>query len=185
MADYLHNKCCVFRPRFGEIYKVGTQDGSSEETLTYILQDETGAEYPAVLVDKEVVFDATANDIRLGKVAATGEGVTTGEKVIPSYHTTEAVRAVPVGSEFTIPLPDLDKYAYTKLQALICPFNTSMADSVSVQKVSILDKVYEANSVIEIATVVKDAETKSIKLGIKNDGTIPYIIRFFTYKEIY
>lgn len=185
MADYLHNKCCVFRPRFGEIYKIGVPGGeSSEETLTYILQDETGAEYPAVLVDEKVVFTATANDIRQGKVAATSEGVTEGTKVIPSYHITASVKIVPAGSKFEIYLPNLDTYDFTELQCLICPFNCTITNSVSTEKVVIGNDLYNVQSTLSISTVIRDSENKSIDFGITNETEVPYLIRFFTYKEI-
>ena len=54
-----------------------------DDTQAYILVDESGKESPAVLVDKETVFDATANDIREGKTAATEAGVTVGTLVVP------------------------------------------------------------------------------------------------------
>jgi hypothetical protein len=151
---------------------------------TVLLVDENGAELVATRAGEEVIFTATANDIRAGKVAANDEGVVTGEKVIPSCHTTETTRYIPVGSAVTIPLPILDKYDYTKLQVVICEFNTSITDSVSVIKTSILDKVYNVNSVAEIANVVKDSVNKSINLGITNDTEKPFVVRCFTYKEI-
>ena len=91
------------------------------------------------------MFDATANDIRLGKVAATESGVTTGTKDIPAYHTTEGVEKIPAGSALTIPMFS-DKCQYTKLQALICTFNTLVSDSVATEKVSIDGKVYNVGS---------------------------------------
>ena len=57
---------------------------------TFLLCDEAGTEVVAVVVGEETLFTATENDIRLGAVAATDKGVTTGEKFIPSYVVTEA-----------------------------------------------------------------------------------------------
>lgn len=165
---------------------VGNIVGGSFQALSksFILKTEDGQEIPAVLVDQQVVFTATPNDIRCGKVAATGDGVTVGEKVIPSYHTTEMHWYVPVGSKFIIPLSDMDRYDYTKLQVIICKYNTSVEDSVLSEKVAILDKVYNVGSNIELSTVRKDKNTKSIDLGITNDSDHPCVIRCFTYKEI-
>lgn len=158
--------------------------GKNTPADTYILVDTTGKEIVGTLVNNETVFTATANDIREGMIAATDSGVTTGSKVIPSYHTTETTRYIPVGSAVTIPLPILDKYDYTKLQVVICEYNTSMSKSVSVIKTAILNKVYDVNSVTEIAEVKKDSVNKTIDLGITNDTEKPFVIRCFTYKEI-
>ena len=157
------------------------------DSATYILVDDNGNEAVGVVVDNEVVFDATANDIRQGKVAATSEGVTVGSKVIPSYHTTEGSRVIPVGSQLdiTFGLDELDLYDYTKLQVIICPFRTSLAKSVGAEKVVINDNVYEVGNTISLSVVTKDISSKHINLGISNEGTVPYILRYFTYKEIY
>lgn len=45
---------------------------------TLILVDENGVEVVAVMTDEEVDLTATANDIRLGVVAVTDEGIVTG-----------------------------------------------------------------------------------------------------------
>lgn len=163
---------------------IGNAVGGIPFAKSYILETEDGTEIPAVLTDKEIVFTATTNDIREGKVAATGSGVVTGEKVIPSYNTIELERYVPNGSEFIIPLSELDMYDYTKLQVIICKFDTSLKDSVMAQKVAILDKVYDVGSDKVLATVIKDKNTKSINLGITNNSGHPCVIRCFTYKEI-
>lgn len=160
--------------------------GVGSEANTYILVDENGNEIPAVFVSEETVFNATANDIREGMVAATDNGVTIGTKDIPTYNTYEGMRLIPVGSTFTIPSIDTDinNYDYTKLQAVFCTYNTSMANSVSTDKVSIEDHVYNVNSIEPISTVVKDHDNKSINFGITNNTDKPCVIRFFTYKEV-
>lgn len=163
---------------------IGNAVGGIPFAKSYILETEDGTEIPAVLTDKEIVFTATTNDIREGKVAATGSGVVTGEKVIPSYHTTESARYISAGSEFTIPLPNLDLYDYTKLQVIICRFKNSLSESVISEKVAISDKVYNVGSDTVLATVIKDRNHKTINLGITNNSEYPCVIRFFTYKEI-
>lgn len=156
-----------------------------EEAQTYILQDEDGNEVTAVFVENETVFDATADDIRLGKTAATGDGVVVGTKVIPSYHTTEGYRVITAGSPFeTLSMADLDLYDFTKLQAVICPVNGSIDNSVAAEKIAINENVYAVQSTEAIATVIKDSETKRINLGITNESGSPYLLRYFTYKEI-
>lgn len=157
----------------------------STEASAYLLVDEDGNEIPAVLVDEETIFTATANDIRLGAIAATEEGVTVGTKDIPAYHTTEGFAVAPVGSECKITIRTADRYNFTKLQAIICPYNTSTANSVAAEKVSIDGSVYDAGKTDVLAVVTVDHDSKSINLGIVNGGTKPYIIRYFTYKEEY
>lgn len=150
---------------------------------TYILTDEAGNEYPATYVDYETTFDATSNDIRIGKYAATSEGVIRGTKEIPAYYTTEGLKAIPAGKAFSFVLATGNRYDYTKLQALICAFNTKASDSVATEKVCINDNVYDVGSTDSIATVIIDANAKAINLGITNDTTKPYVLRYFTYKE--
>lgn len=163
---------------------IGNVVGGKPLVKSYILETEDGQEIPAVLTSQEVVFTATPNDIREGKVAATGDGVTIGEKYIPSYHTTETARYIPAGSEFVIPLSIMDRYDYTKLQVIICKFDGTIRDSVLSEKVAILDKVYDVGSNKELSTVVKDKNTKSINLGITNESGHPCVLRVFTYKEV-
>ena len=156
--------------------------GSDSETNTYILVDESGAEIPAVLVDEVTVFDATANDIREGKIAATEDGVTVGTKEIPAYHTYDAYRIVPNGSNFTISHPNYD---YTKFQSIICEFNKNLLNSVAATKVSVYDNVYDVGSTTPISSLTKDESTKSIDLGITNESGGINILRYIMYKEIY
>lgn len=151
---------------------------------TYILRDEAGTEMVATVVGEETVFTATANDIREGMVAATDEGVTTGTKVIPSYHTVTGYMLIPSGGNFAIQFTD-ELYDFTKLQAIICPFADSIANSVAAEKVAIDEKVYAVNSAVSLATVTRDSENKTINLGIVNESETPYLLRYFTYKEIY
>lgn len=151
---------------------------------TVVIVDQEGNELMGVVTQQEQVFTATDNDVREGLTYASDDGVSTGTKVIPAYHTTETFRYIPDGDEFVIPMAGLDLYDYTKLQAVICSFNTSMSDSVSAEKVSILDKVYNVGSTIEIANVFKDSDNKQIDLGVTNNSGHPCVIRAFTYKEI-
>lgn len=160
----------------------GGSSSSDDETQTYILVDEAGNEVTAVMVEEETVFTATANDIREGTVAATETGVTVGTKEIPAYITNEGVVYIPSGYAFTIPLPG-DKCEYTELQALICKFNTSIDNSVSTDRVSIKNNVYSVNSIETVATVTSELDNKVVNLGIVNDSSTPYVLRYFTYKE--
>lgn len=152
------------------------------ETGTYIIVDKNGNEIPAVFVDNEQSFTATANDIRIGTTAVTEAGVTVGEKEIPSYYVSEGYKIVTPGSKFVLPMPDYD---YTKLQAIFCPYNTSMANSVSAEKVAIEGHVYLVKSTSPEIAIEKDAENKQVNFGFTNDSGSIYLIRYFSYKEIY
>lgn len=152
---------------------------------TLILEDENGNEFIGVVTDSEVVFTATDNDVREGMIYAGDEGVSTGTKIIPPYHTTEGVEVVPVDNMLTITFANDELYDYTKLQVIVCPFNTSLSDSVSAEMVVINDNVYAVNSTNSLATVIKNSTINSIELGIYNTYSVPCLIRYFTYKEIY
>lgn len=164
---------------------MGNMVGGSAPLKTLIIQDEQGAELVGTVVESEVVFTATDNDVREGMTYASDNGVSTGTKFIPSYVTAEGAIVIPKGSAFVIKaLTDLDRYDFTKMQAIICPFSTSIAKSVAAEKVSIDNNVYEVNSDISIAVVTKDAENKYVNFEISNDSDSIYILRYFTYKEI-
>lgn len=158
--------------------------GGDPEDKTFILVDANGNEIVAVMTDEEVVLDATANDIREGKMAATDDGVTLGTKEIPSYYVTEGFKLIPNGSEFRVSMMD-QMHAYTKLQAIFCPFNSNMSKSVSAEKVAINDVVYNVQSTVAESAVTIDDGASSIVFGITNTSGKPYVIRYFTYKEMY
>lgn len=153
---------------------------SGDNDNTYILVDEDGDEFPAVLTEEEVDLTATPNDIRLGAVAVTDDGVITGEKEIPVYICREGYRVITNESKFTVPT---DGYDYTKLQAIFCLFNTDMMDSVAAEKVAINDCVYSVQSVEPESTIVKDSENTRIDFGITNTSGKRYLLRYFTFKE--
>lgn len=155
---------------------------AGDDGETYILVDENGNEIPAVLTAEEVDLTATANDIRLGSIAVTDDGVIEGTKDIPTYHTVEGHRVIPNGSPFRIMHTNYD---YTKLQAIICMFNTSMTDSVAAKKVVIYDGVYNVDSTELLTNVAKDPQNEWVDFGITNESGGICILRYFMYKEIY
>lgn len=158
-------------------------DVGSDNTQTYILVDEEGNEIPAVLVDEEVTLTANAaTDIRIGTTAVTDEGVVTGGKEIPVYHATEGSKLVTNGSKLVLSIP---RYNYTRLQAIICSFNTNMANSVAAEKVAINDCVYPVQSTEVESTITLNDEIGYIDFGITNTSGKPCLIRYFTFKEIY
>ena len=162
----------------------GNPVGGALNAKTYQLECNGGtAEIMAVVVDEETIFDADVNDVRAGKVFATNNGVKAGTRNIPAYNTCEGYRIIAPNEEFKIVLSASDLYDYTKLQCIICPFNTSISDSVAADRVVIDGNLYEVNSSTVLSEVTKDAAEKAIKLGITNDSSSSYIIRLFTYKE--
>lgn len=160
---------------------VGTNNGGIGKS--FVIKDENGNEAVAVMVEEETEFTATANDIREGVIAATDSGVTEGTKFIPSYNTWEGYQIALAGKEIKITgIMDCD---YTKLQVLICAFNTSASKSVATEKVSINSRVYEVNSSVELSTVTVDKDSSTINLGVTNESNGLLVIRYFMYKEIY
>lgn len=172
---------------FSEPFDDLVQKAADYIPKSYIFVDENGNEIAGALVSQETVFDATENDVREGKVFASEVGVKTGTKVIPSYNTREGIKMITVGSKVEIPNIDsaVDYFDYTKLQTIICSFNTSITNSVSAEKVSIGDSVYNVLSADILSSIIKNHDTKTIDFGIVNDSDTPIILRYFTYKEIY
>ena len=154
----------------------------SQMGKTFILVDEDGNEMTGVVVDQETVFTAGDNDVREGMVYAGDDGVSIGTKDIPAYHTVEGYRFITNGSKFTL---HINNYDYTKLQAIICPYNTSLTNSVSAEKVVIDNNVYPVQSTVSESTVTVDFDNELIDFGITNTSGQLYLIRYFTYKEIY
>lgn len=155
----------------------------SPKTCVFVGED--GKEIHAILVDSKKVFTATTNDVRDGKTFATETGVKTGKKVIPAYHTNRGIRVIPAGSAIQITSLDyLDIYNFTKIQAILCDYNTNMNDSVAAIKVAIDENVYTVQSTDVVSVITKNHDDKIIDFGIVNDTDTLKILRFFTYKEI-
>ena len=165
---------------------LGNATGGFGFPKTYIITDSDGNELAGVYVESETIFTATDNDVREGMVYASDAGVSTGTKDIPGCHTFEGYRVVTNGSVLSIPnlAPEIDSYDYTKLQALVCVFNTNINNSVSTEKVAINENVYNVQSVDAISNVIKDHEEKKINLGITNESGGVWVLRYFMYKEV-
>ena len=149
---------------------------------TYILEDDNGNEVVAVMSKNEVMFDATANDIRAGKVAASATGIVTGEKEIPSYQTVQGRRVIKPGQALDITLYS-EQCQYTGLIAIICEYANDVTNSVSAVMTVMNDKLYAVKSTTALAEVTVDNEAESIKLGIANESNASLLIRYMTYKE--
>lgn len=55
--------------------------GGSGFGKTFLLEDESGNQVTGIVVDELTIFTATAEDIKLGKVAGTDSGVVTGTHI--------------------------------------------------------------------------------------------------------
>lgn len=164
----------------------GNMIGSySQIGKTFTLVDDGGAEFVGVVTDKEVLLTANAEkDIREGTVAVTDDGVVTGSKVIPTYHTSHGTKVVPNGGQFKLELSHLDKYDYTTFHGIVCEYNTNMSNSTAAVYISVLNAVYPVQSTDSIALLTKDDDTKNINLGFTNNTGKMCILRYMTYKEI-
>lgn len=164
----------------------GNAVGGFSTPRTLVLTDVDGNEFVGAVVGERTIFTANADtDIREGVVAATDAGVVTGSAIIPNYETCTGKKVVKSGGQFEIVLTLHDLYDYTGLQCIICPFNSSVDNSVSAEMVVIGDNVYNSNSAEVAAIVNKNADSKSISLNLINTTEVPYIIRYFTYKKLY
>lgn len=153
---------------------------------TYVLVTEDGNEYTGVMTHEEVTLTAIANDIREGTTGLTVNGVTKGTAKIPAYHTWQGVKLIPNGSNYSIPNidPVIDYHDFTEMQSMICVYNTSTANSVATEKVTIGDKLYAVESTEAISTLTKNSANKSIDYGVVNSSGSLRVIRFFMYKEV-
>jgi hypothetical protein len=150
---------------------------------TFIIEDEKGNQLVGVVTEQEQIFTATDNDVREGMVYASDSGVSTGSKNIPAYRTTCGRIGIMPGESVSIPLSQYDKYDYTELQCIVAKFNTTLLDSVVVDKIVIKSKVYEPASTSSVADVLKNETTKSIDLNIINNNDDDIVVHYFTYRE--
>ena len=158
---------------------IGNMVGGSAPLKTVILTDESGNEIATgVVVEQETVFTATDNDVREGMVYAGDSGVSTGSKIIPSYHTSYGYKLVPSGSEVRISIPEYD---YTYLMVSVAIYNTSRDQSVITTYTSIDNGMYNVGNNIKIADISVDYDNEQIVLGITVDEKS--IVRYLVTRE--
>lgn len=143
---------------------------------TFIIEDDNGNEIVGVITANEQVFDATPEDVKLGKTFAYdgGVGVGTDTKMAVASSCIIAPSA-----PLTIPLSEYDAYDYTKFQCVIFVRN----NPANIIGYTVDDSVFLIGSSTQVATVSKNADTHSVDLNINNDSTQEYEIRYFTYRE--
>lgn len=159
-----------------------TVGGGGGSGKTFIIEDETGAQFMAVVVDEMTVFDAKPKDVKIGKTFVSDSGVGVGEDT-KTYHVMFASYLIFPGETFSIPLEESNLYDYTQFQAMISQFNTTFFDSTITDKLSLYDAVYNVNSIDKISDVTKNTQTKTIDLNIINDTEFVYVIHFNLYRE--
>lgn len=159
----------------------GNVAGGFGNPKTYILTDNNGKEITGVLVDNVTVFDATPEDVRVDKVFASDEGVQTGVDT-KTYRTTMASRVIKPGESLSIPLTYYNAYDYTKFQGVIVLYNTSYSTTVNTIGVTVGDSVFSIDT-SKLASITKNAETKSVDFNIVNTTTNTYEIFYSTYRE--
>ena len=164
---------------------IGNMVGGSAPLKTVILTDESGNEVATgVVVDQEVVFTATDNDVREGMVYASDSGVSTGTKDIPIYRTRAGMELIPPNSDFSISMPKYNGYDYTVFQCMISLADLDNIDnSVSTSMIALNDGIYEVNSTNKIANISKNTSMQSIDFNITNDSDDHYVVHYFTYRE--
>lgn len=161
-------------------YAQSISELDNEEQVSYVLSNADGSKkiYAQLSSKEPITLTATENDIRLGSTAITNVGYTEGSKDIPAYHSTTGRKIILAGQNVAISLP---RYEYTKFQATISNYNTSIDDSVEVVASTIEDSVYEAKSTTKLADITIDASSQSILLNVTAD--VKSVLRYFTMKE--
>ena len=66
---------------------------------------------------------------------------------------------------------------------MISKFDTSVKNSVAVDRVVIDDFVYAVNSTNALSSVTKNQETKTVNLNITNETRDTFVLRYFTFRE--
>ncbi len=152
--------------------------GGSGLGKTFIFEDEAGNTFTGVAVDNEVVFTATDNDVREGLTYVSGNGVSTGTKIIPTYYASHGEKIVMSNKEASIYMP---KYDYDSLIVTISTYNTSMSKSTVSTYVSIDNGMYTVGSNNKLSDITTDKETQQIKLGITVSEKS--VLRYFVVTE--
>lgn len=146
------------------------------------ITDENGNTVIGAVTDSAINLDATRNDVKIGKKFASNDGISEGTDT-KTYRTTYGVKGILPGESFTILLDKYDSYDYTRFQAVIAEFNTTLSDSTSVVQTALNDVVYNVNSATKVSDVSKNLLTKSIDLNITNNTDNTYVIHYMTYRE--
>lgn len=156
----------------------------NEEQISYVLTNADGTQRALAVkaAEEPITLTATENDIRKATTAITDKGYTEGQKDIPSYNTKIGVRVIQANTD--VVLPESKKYDYTEIQATLAVFNASLSASVQVDRVTVDDALYMANSTTKLADLIKDHENEQVDFGVTNGDKIA-VMRYTIIREEY
>lgn len=150
------------------------------DEVTYcVTVDGESKSFAQLYGQQKVTLTATENDIRENTSAITDNGYTEGTKKIPSYQSQKGTKLVPVNTAINL---YSELYDCTKFQATLAIFNSSIPNSVQVDKVTVDEALYTANSTEKLADLSIDHENMQVDFGITNGGTIA-VMRYFIMRE--
>jgi len=153
-----------------------------DEVVYCVTADGENKAFAQLYGQERVTLTATENDIRKATTAITDKGYIEGQKYIPSYNTKIGVRVIQANTD--VVLPESKKYDYTEIQATLAVFNTSLSASVQVDRVTVDDALYKANSTTKLADLTKDHENEQVDFGVTNGDKIA-VMRYTIIREEY
>jgi hypothetical protein len=156
----------------------GNMVGGTAPIKTVKIVDDDNNEFFGVVTGSEVIFTATDNDVREGFVYASNDGISTGTKIIPSYHTRYGSKIIPANTEVRITTPE---YNYSNLLVVIATYDTSMAKSVLSTYVSVNNAMYEVGSATKLSDITVDEANEQINLGFT--VTKKSVVRYLVTRE--
>ena len=152
----------------------------NEEQISYVLTNGDGSAraYAVKSAEEAITLTATENDIRKETTAITNTGYTEGQKDIPAYYSTCAMKFIFAGEEAVIDVPEYD---YKDIMLTIAPFAASEKESTTINYVSVNNAVYETKTGIKISDITIDSDNNQTKLGLTPNELS--ILRYFIVRE--
>ena len=165
-------------------YPALIEELDNEEQVSYVLQNAEGTDqkYAQLASEDPISLTATENDIRVNTSAITEKGYTEGAKDIPKYYAIQGMQVVLGDTDIKLIEKNHNIYDYTKFQATLAIFNNSLSDSVQVDKVTVDDSLYKANTTTKLSDLSVDYENEAVNFGITNGDTTA-VMRYFIMRE--
>lgn len=171
----------------------GNKIGGSRDTKTYIISmvDENNNEVfeaTGVVVDKEEIFDASCEDVAVGRKFASEEGVMVGTNDFPRCRIVNGIHEVLPGVEFILKMENRNLWDYTTFHAIMWPKIDADNPTPKADKISVYDAVYDSNGV-KIANVIKDAANMAVRFVLDNGDNLinntefSYLVYFSVCKD--
>lgn len=165
---------------------LGNKIGGSRDTKTYKIVisdgDTTLGHFDCACVDEYTEFNATCDDVAVGKVFACDDGVCIGTNDYACCRVTHGEHEVYPGVEFMITLEHLNLWDYTYFTATMYPKPTEGNDKRIIDKIVVDDAVYDMFG-NKLADVTKDAGEMTVRLNLFNTTTQTYVLSYFVYRE--